>query len=160
MGNLFCCCSPCMARKKYSSIPEGSELSTVNIIGGRSNSAALNYDANASIFVGLEIEQKFTNKNAFEDKFVWVDAKASTIHLSQYVKKDKRHKEASLADIANVQPGLPVKYDKSDSKLKLDPTCCLTINFKKGGIDLKFKDKTTRDLWAEVISQLISQLPK
>ena len=148
-----------MTRKKYDSIPEGSELSTVNIIGGK-HSSSINYNMEASIFVGLEIEQKFTNKNAYEDKFVWVDAKASTIHLSQYLKKDKRHKEASLTDIANVQPGLPIKYDKSDSKLQLDPSCCLTINFKKGGIDLKFKDKATRDLWSQIISQLISQLPK
>jgi hypothetical protein len=71
--------------------------------------------------------------------------------------KDRRHKEASLADIITIIAGPPEKFrHSSDITATLDFRLCLTVNFQRGGgIDLKFKSEEERDMWHKVLNRLV-----
>ena len=88
------------------------------------------FDSESPVFVGVSLEQKFTNKSAYEPRFVWVNLQSRTMHLSIYMTKDKRHKEASVSDVTDIVAGPPSKAKKiSDATA----ATCLTVNFKRGG---------------------------
>ena len=73
--------------------------------------------------------------------------------MSQHATKEKRHKEASLADVISVVAGPPNVLKEST---EIDGMLCLTVNFKKGGgIDLVFQAQAQRDLWFEVLNRVI-----
>lgn len=122
---------------------------------------ASEFDMNSSVFEGLEIQQKFTNKSSYDTRFVWVNLHSRTIHMSQYMTKDRRHKEATLADVTAVVAGPPAKgrrVSNGKANENLNESCCLTINFKRGGgIDLIFATKTERDLWFSTLKRIIVQ---
>lgn len=98
-------------------------------------------------------------------RFIWINLHSRTIHMSQYMTKDRRHKEASLTDVTTVVAGPPTKFKRgsavgsgSASAADLVATCCLTINFKRGGgIDLLFKTEEERNLWFTTLKKIILQ---
>ena len=106
------------------------------------------------VFDGTQLEQKFTSKKSFEKKFVWVNLSTRSIHMSEHVTKERRHKEASITDITGVEIGLPkVAAEKGGGD---NPDLGMTIVFKKGGgIDLHFSNKETRDIWYDTMKALI-----
>ena len=53
---------------------------------------------------GCRIQTKFTSKATYESRFVWLNSTTKTIHMSTHDVKDKRHKEASLADVSASSP--------------------------------------------------------
>ena len=87
-------------------------LTVKNIIGEQTEKQLHDFDLNSSIFVGCEVEQKFTSKLSYEPKFVWVNAHTRTIHMSQYMTKERRHKEASLEDVTSIEIGMYISFFK------------------------------------------------
>jgi len=111
-------------------------------------------DVNSIVFKGTSALQKFSNKTTYEKRFLWVNLYNSTLNLSEYMTKEKRHKEVNVKDIVSVSQTLPAKADK---KLPEKPTAdqCLTVNFTRGGgIDIKFESADQRDLWFETLTKL------
>jgi hypothetical protein len=45
------------------------------------------------IVAGMVVLLKFMIENKFESRFIWVDLKKKTMHMSQHMTKEKRHKE-------------------------------------------------------------------
>ena len=75
--------------------------------------------------------------------------------MSQFMTKDRRHKEATLSDVISVVAGPPAKGKRSAD---LNDSCCLTINFKRGGgIDLVFRSEADRNLWFSTLKKIIVQ---
>ena len=106
------------------------------------------------VFDGTELEQKFTAKTAFERKFVWINLNNKSIHLSEHFTKERRHKEASIADITEVIKGPPKKPPTKGGGD--NPDLGMTIVFRRGGgIDLHFKTKEIRDIWADTVRAII-----
>ena len=96
MGAISSCCK----KSDYASLDgavEGSEFSSA--VKDEPH-VADNYNQELSPFVGTLVELKFTSKSGYEDKFVWLNSTSRTIHMSQHTTKEKRHKEASLADVS------------------------------------------------------------
>ena len=77
---------------------EGMEFSTVQ--KDEAHIGTEKFDQNLSPFKGLHVDLKFTSKSSYESKFVWLNSYSNTIHMSQVASKEKRHKEASLADVS------------------------------------------------------------
>lgn len=106
------------------------------------------------VFEGTQLEQKFTSKKLFDKRFVWINLSTRSIHMSEHVTKERRHKEASIADIIDVTLGLPkipAQTGGGDN-----PDLGMTIVFKKGGgIDLHFSNKETRDVWYDTVKSLV-----
>lgn len=126
------------------------------------------FDPNWSIFEGLEIKQKFNNKSTYDSRFIWVSLNTRTIHMSQYMTKERRHKEASLNDVTEVTIGYPEKMkpntkasEVGDIADAIKENCCMTITFKRGGgIDLLFNSVTDRDLWYTALKRMLSEFSK
>lgn len=109
-------------------------------------------DANADVFEGLMVQQKFSNRSLYETKFVWIKLKTRTIHLSEHATKARRHKEASLDDVISIKSGPP---KKPLNRAIGEENLCLTVQFKNGGgIDIKFSTSEQRDRWAEYLSKI------
>lgn len=150
------CCSwwsSCFGKRKYDTIPDN------NIDSEYNEESKLNgIDLNCSIFNGIELGQKFTSKYVYEKKFVWVHLKNKTIHMSQYMTKDRRHKEASLTDVTDIVSGPPSKLKQSPTKEnEIRGEECLTVAFKRGGgIDLKFNSQSERDKWFDTLTKIVS----
>eukprot|EP00600_Ochromonadales_sp_CCMP1393_P000637 CAMPEP_0174986608 /NCGR_PEP_ID=MMETSP0004_2-20121128/19053_1 /TAXON_ID=420556 /ORGANISM="Ochromonas sp., Strain CCMP1393" /LENGTH=134 /DNA_ID=CAMNT_0016239509 /DNA_START=76 /DNA_END=477 /DNA_ORIENTATION=+ len=117
------------------------------------NDGALDFDLNSPVFQGSTVEQKFSNKSSYDQKFVWINLGSKTLNLSEYKTKEKRHKEASIRDIVNVVAGPPERYkapvdESTNIPAKLNVGTCLSVTFVRGGgIDLKFKTEAERDAW-------------
>jgi len=111
------------------------------------------FDQNLSCFVGVkDLLVKFSSKNTYEPKFIWLDSQFRTIHMSEHPTKDRRHKEASLDDVTSVVAGPPHKAQPSNERAA---DLCLTVTFKKGGgVDLKFPTKEMRDEWYTNLSKI------
>jgi hypothetical protein len=115
-------------------------------------------DLNSDVFLGLPVLQKYTKRSIYETKFCWIKLKTKTIHLSEYMTKNRRHKEAPLDDLVNVIKGPP---KKPTNRSKQEDELCLTLIFRNGGgIDLKFNNKQERDRWSEYIHKISPPLPK
>jgi hypothetical protein len=111
-------------------------------------------DPTSGVFEGLELLQKFTNKSSYDTRFIWINMQTNTMHMSQYMTKDRRHKEASLSEVTSVEEARPAKVK---SVAPIDPSLCLTINFKRGGgIDLLFKTTADRNEWVAVLKRIIT----
>lgn len=80
--------------------------------------------------------------------------------MSQHMSKDRRHREASLADVTGVVAGPPAKRKPSEGEDEsIYMRNCLTINFKRGGgIDLQFKNEDERDEWLDALTKILQQL--
>lgn len=114
-------------------------------------------DLNADVFQGIPIQQKFSNRSLYETRFIWIKLKSRTIHLSEHMTRDRRHKEASLQDVVSIFAGPPKKpLGKSDA----DADLCLTVHFKAGGgIDLKFQTQEQRDRWHYYLKKIVAKNP-
>jgi hypothetical protein len=157
MGNFFC--SPCSECAKgsgsYDKIEDGNFHEDLG--GDFIATMSKEFDPNSSTFQGAYLDQKFTSKTTYEPRFVWVNLETLTIHMSQHNTKERRHKEASLADVTNVERGPPKRL-----KLATDVTneaACMTVNFQRGGgIDLKFATEAECDLWFKVLSKVVAYM--
>ena len=156
MGNLFC--SDCCKNKDYSEgDKEGNFIRGVLSFDDFASSILKQYDSKATIFEGANLDQKFTSKTTYEPRFVWVNLDSLTIHMSQHNTKERRHKEASLADVTNVERGAPKRLKSTDDK-EFDGVC-MTVNFQRGGgIDLKFKTAAECDVWYSVLTKVVTHL--
>lgn len=103
MGAISSCC-----KKDYAALPDGAEGSEFSGVAKDEAHVPDSYNQSLSSFTGLNVELKFTSKSGYEDKFVWLNSTSKTIHMSTHSTKEKRHKEASLADVSLyiVQRGL------------------------------------------------------
>ena len=110
------------------------------------------------VFESTKCLQKFTSKSEYEEKFVWVDFATRSLHLSEHQDKNRKHKEASIADVGGVLKGLPKKKPNDMSSISEDR--CLIISFRTGGgIDLCFDTMAQRDEWAEDLQKILEQFP-
>jgi len=137
---------------------QGAELSSFRSTAGEKQDEkfAAEFDLKSSVFEGLELQQKFTNKSTYDTRFVWINLNSRTIHMSQYMTKDRRHKEATLTDVTAVVAGAPVKSKRGAGVAEPKDSCCLAINFKRGGgIDLAFNAETERNLWFSTLKKII-----
>lgn len=176
------CCLPCFGG--YREIPH-SDVSTVEyqrpyIASARSEDSSVNtafhlvpsareeqediqeFNLESPVFKGTNVEQKFSNKSTYEQRFVWINLETRTLNLSEYKVKEKRHKEASLGDVINIVAGPPEKFkapvDKSGNAVKLNIDTCMSVTFiRGGGIDLKFKSEAERDAWYSTLTKIMSQ---
>lgn len=120
------------------------------------------YDLNSPVFKGMVVQQKFFNKSSYDPKFVWINLSTRSLCLSEHSIKERRHKEANIADITGVIAGPPEKYKASvnanGETVPLSPELCLSVKFVRGGgIDLQFQTTQERDSWYQVITRLILQ---
>jgi hypothetical protein len=146
--------------KGGASYQQGAELSNFHAAAGekQDEKLAAEFDLNCSVFEGLELQQKFTNKSTYDTRFVWINLNSRTIHMSQYMTKDRRHKEATLQDVTAVVAGAPVKSKRGAGGAEPKDSCCLAINFKRGGgIDLAFNTEAERNLWFSTLKKIIVQ---
>jgi hypothetical protein len=127
------CCLSCL--KQYKEIPDYDD--------------AYGSSSKSSVYNGMIVDQKFTSNFTFEQKFLWINPDNKTLHMSIYETKERRHKEASLADVIGVERAAPVKFKKQVED-EADQTAELycTVKFVRGGgIDLRFKTIEERDQW-------------
>ena len=89
MGAISSCCKE---------EEEGSEL--ISALQDEVLSKDDKHDQKLLPFRGCRIQTKFTSKATYESRFVWLNSTTKTIHMSTHDQKDKRHKEASLADVS------------------------------------------------------------
>lgn len=76
--------------------------------------------------------------------------------MSQYMTKDRRHKEASLSDVTSVVAGPPSKSKRAGGEPE---GLCLTVNFKRGGgIDLLFQSEQERNVWFTTLKKIVVKL--
>jgi hypothetical protein len=100
----------------------------------------------------------FENFALTKFRFVWLNSTSRTIHMSIHMTKERRHKEASLADVTSVVAGPPVKK-KTQSTTDTTGELCLTVNFKRGGgIDLQFKSREDRDMWYRTLLSIVAEV--
>eukprot|EP01041_Mallomonas_annulata_P014890 gene14890-31610_t len=160
------CCSGCL-RPKYRAIPDRDEKNANQIkqfnteySGGSNENATSKFDSLSDVFQGCEVLQKFSNSSTYQRRFIWIESSSKTIHMSEHMNKNRRHKEASLANVTSIVSGQPIKSKKkptqSDENESEDFSTCLTINFKRGGgVDFQFKSIQERDLWHENIAKIV-----
>ena len=136
------------------------DSSTQNQNQDRSESSELllqngSYNFNLSIFKGLAVDQKFTNSSTFEKKFIWVNYETRTLHMSQHMSKEGRHKEASLIDVKSLSTNTPTKLKRGESS----DNHFLTIGFVRGGsIDLRFQTTYERDIWYNTLTKMVNSI--
>lgn len=65
------------------------------------------------ILQGMSVYLKFMIESRFEPRFIWIDLKKKTLHMSQHKAKDRRHKEANLSDIVTVEKPNPQSFAMS-----------------------------------------------
>mmetsp|Transcript_13580 Transcript_13580/g.20382 ORF Transcript_13580/g.20382 Transcript_13580/m.20382 type:complete len:200 (-) Transcript_13580:161-760(-) len=138
---------------------ESYEDRTDAVTSVQSTEPKLAYDPNALPFKGCEVLQKFNNNQSYTKRYVWLNNSSRTIHMSQHMTKERRHKEASLADVTSVVAGPPVKK-KPEADCGI-ADLCLTVNFKRGGgIDLQFKSKEERDSWYDTLLGIVAEIDR
>jgi hypothetical protein len=161
------CCLPC--DDSYEEIKDENWGKDVQSVQKSSNpllqteeSDSPEFDLTSHVFQGSTVDQKFSNKATYEQKFVWINLNSKTLNLSEYKTKEKRHKEASIRDIVNVVAGPPNRFkaevdERSGEQQKLNIGCCLSVTFVRGGgIDLKFKTEAERDAWYLALTKMMA----
>lgn len=154
MGNI---CSSCCEEEKKNARAADDDTSFQNDQGSDLNTSILSdFDLTCSVFEGASVYQKFTSKHTYEPRFVWVNLETRTIHMSLYHNsKERRHKEASLADVTSVEKGGPKRVKNMEGNI----SSCLTVNFQRGGgIDLRFNTDTECDLWCSVLNEIVTHI--
>lgn len=112
-----------------------------------------------------EVLQKFANGTSYKKRYIWIEIGSSTIHLSDYSSKERRHKEASLLEATSVDAVPPARRKRASvgpgesSDGLFDEESYLTISFQRGGgVDLLFKSKYERDMWMQTLQTLIDSI--
>lgn len=151
MGNI---CSPCIEceKDKYSPIKgDGGEKNFQNSL------ILSEFNLKSSVFEGSNVDQKFTSKQTYEPRFVWINLESQTIRMSIHNTKERRHKEASLIDVISVERGAP----KRVKKIEENSFNCLTVKFQRGGgIDLRFTTDAECELWFTVLNRIVEHIKK
>jgi hypothetical protein len=175
------CCLPCFRSTEYETI-EGDESGEklINTVDSGSDDVLYNtqerdvfrnaygedeavdalkqFDLDCEVFKGTLLEQKFSNKSTYDNKFAWININQRTINLSVHKNKERKHKEASLTEVENIIAGPPEKYKSVEGKENENANKCLSIKFSRGGaIDLRFKTEHERDLWFDVMNKITIQ---
>lgn len=117
------------------------------------------FKSNSDVFQGLMLDQKFTSSKTFDRRFIWVNLETRTLHMSVHKTKERRHKEASLADVTSVDTKPPQRYKKVDEN-ESDQTAELymTVHFVRGGgIDLRFETTEERNEWYNTFTVFVDQ---
>lgn len=150
MGLCSSCCQP--EKSKYIAVGEDGD-NFHDDPGLTFKKEWKEFDMKSSVFEGAQIPRKLSRHSEYESRFIWINLEARTIHVSQHSNKDRRHKEASLADVTSIIRGSPKLEDTDVVK----PSLGLTINFQKGGgIDLRFASDEECELWHTVLSRIIT----
>ena len=163
---MGCFLSCCKKGDEYEKIPDDvvtksekttfkAESSEFQEVVGESGG----FDLSLKVFQGLSVDQKFTSSRSFEKRFIWINHESRTLHMSQYDTKERRHKEASLADVTSVDKRPPQKYKKvHDDEPNETDERFLTVHFVRGGgIDLRFDNTSERDIWFSVFDRFVKQ---
>lgn len=154
-------CESCT--KDYDKIPDDAariEEAELNEFHNTDSANMANeFEQSWGIFQGIMLDQKFTSSRTFDKKFIWINAESRTLHMSQFATKERRHKEASLADIVSVDTNPPAKFKKNDDREPdITEDLYLTVHFVRGGgIDLRFEDVDERDKTFTVLTKFIEQ---
>ena len=142
-----CCCNEDL-------VNDGEYVDLGNAQPSSEQSLVKTIDVNSPVFQGVNVFLKFTDKDTFEPRFIWVDFTSHTIHLSTFSHKERRHKEANLADVTSLRAGLPNKISKQGGQDLAGK--CLTINFKRGGnVDILVDNTADRNLWYNTLRKII-----
>jgi Meiotic cell cortex C-terminal pleckstrin homology len=154
MGNI---CSSCCKEEQKSSRAADDDTSFHNDPGAEFTASILQeFDMTTSVFEGASVYQKFTSRQTYEPRFVWINLETRTIHMSLFHNsKERRHKEASLADVTSVEKRGPTRVKNMEGNI----SSCLTVNFQRGGgIDLRFTTDEECDLWCTVLNQIVNHI--
>ena len=106
----------------------------------------------------LESMEMDLHKTNYNQRFIWITLSGDrqTINMSEFMSKERRHKEASMSQVLNVTPGIPEKIPNGFQKNANSVGCCLTISFTRGGgIDIKFQNQKERDKWHEYLTKIL-----
>jgi len=143
----------------YQSLHDNNQLDKIEEIG-EPEQMPVELNLYSNVFSGAEVLQKFHNSVQYTSRFVWLNAVTGTIHMSQHMSKDRRHREANLAEVTDVVVGPPAKRKQLEGEDEsIYSKNCLTINFKKGGgIDLQLKSEVERDEWLDALTKILLQL--
>lgn len=121
------------------------------------------FDREQPVFKGMIVEQKFHNKATYDRRLAWIKLEARTLCLSEYESTNRKHKEARISDITGLVAGPPdkIKATVADSAALMSSgswDCYLSIKFQRGGgVDLRFHNRTERDMWLDVLTRLMRQ---
>lgn len=121
------------------------------------------FDREQPVFKGMIVEQKFHNKTSYDRRLAWIKLEARTLCLSEYESTNRKHKEARISDITGLVAGPPdkIKATVADSAALMNGgswDCYLSIKFQRGGgVDLRFRNRTERDMWLDALTRLMRQ---
>ncbi len=132
------------------------EVSTQNFLENKDTVISNTINLDSFVFKGIEVQQKFTEKPNYENRFLWINRNCQLIHMSRYITKERKHKEANLTDITKMTCGPPQSTPTNIQEFENFYELCLTVSFKKGGgIDLMFESKAQRDEWYLTVKKLL-----
>jgi hypothetical protein len=119
---------------------------------------------------GGVIDKKLVSETKYQDKrFLWVDSTTPAqpvLCWAKGVKKDpKNFKTMPLSEALAFVADMPLSVTPVDiKKFSMDGTTSLCILHPgkeyKGGVDLRFKDKATRDIWYSTLNALVQSPEK
>ena len=122
-------------------------------------------DARAVISTGMVLGKKFVGEKSYQSKrFLWVDPNANALCWSKgTTKNEDKYKFMPLEEAIAVLPGIPTKFNPSDTKDGM--IIGLTIYHEdrkafKGGVDLRFQDAMTRSIWYQGINSLMPSVER
>ena len=121
-------------------------------------------DPRMVLFEGGVIDKKLVNETKYQDKrYLWVDSSTPSQPVLCWakgtVKNEKKYKTLLLSEALAFVVGMPLKVNAGDiRKYQMDGSKCLCIIHPakefKGGVDLRFQDKQTRDVWFTTLNGL------
>lgn len=120
-------------------------------------------DGRAALTAGGVTDKKFVNETKYQTKrYIWVDFLAEGGPILCWAKgiskKENKCKSISLLEATAFVTGMPLKVSTAEiTKQRMDGSRCLCIihpNNKavKDGVDLRFADRSTRDLWFSTLN--------
>ena len=114
---------------------------------------------------GGVIDKKMVNETKYQTKrFIWVDSSTPSQPVLCWakgtVKNEKKYKILLLSEALAIIIGMPLKVGSGDvKKYQMDGSTSLCVIHPgkefKGGVDLRFPDQATRDLWFTTLNGLI-----
>lgn len=121
-------------------------------------------DARHVLDEGGVIDKKMVTETKYQTKrFVWVDSSTPSQPVLCWSKgtskNEKKYKTMLLSEALAFVVGMPLKVNSGDiRKYQMDGSKCLCIIHPakefKGGVDLRFENKETRDLWFTTLNAL------
>jgi len=119
---------------------------------------------------GGVIDKKMVNETKYQTKrYLWVDSSTPSQPVLCWAKgaskNEKKYKTLLLSEALAIVIGMPLKVSTNDiKKYQMDGSKCLCIIHPgkeyKGGVDLRFQEKETRDLWFTTLNGMIESPEK